>query len=62
MPLSSKQILGIIKTHKGKSRTERKEWDRWRSWYLSEYWGTPPEQPMGSYPIEQGEDVNFQTN
>ena len=62
MPLSSKQILGIIKTHKGKSRTERKEWDRWRSWYLSEYWGTQPEQPMGSYPIEQGEDVNFQTN
>ena len=64
MPLSGKQILGIIKTHKSKSRTERRDWDRWRSWYVSEYWNNDNTQPTGSAPIggDMSENVNFETN
>ncbi len=64
MPLSGKQIQGIIKTHKTKSRNEREDWDRWRSWYVSEYWGANSEQPSGSTPIggDLSEGVNFETN
>ena len=64
MPLTGKSIQGIIRTHKTKSRTERERWDRWRSWYASEYWGAYAEQPSGSTPIggDMSEDVTFETN
>ena len=64
MSLSGKQIQGIIRTHKSKSRHERRDWDRWRSWYMSEYWSQGNEQPSGSGPVGTGagEDVNFETN
>jgi len=64
MALSPKQIVGIIKTHKSKSRSERREWDKWRSWYMSEYWGGQKEEPSGSLPLmgDASEDVNFETN
>ena len=62
MALSQKQIVGIIQTHRTKSAQERRDWDRWRAWYLSEYWGSEQDQPMGSFPLEGDEDINFQTN
>ena len=62
MALSKKQITGIIKTHRTKSREERRDWDRWRAWYLSEYWGADAEQPTGSYSVEGEEEINFQPN
>ena len=64
MALSGKQIQGMIRTHKGKSRRERNDWDRWRSWYVSEYWGASTEQPTGSEPLggSASEGVNFETN
>ena len=62
MALSKKQITGIINTHRTKSTDERRDWDRWRAWYLSEYWGSEQEQPIGSYALDGEEDINFQTN
>ena len=64
MALTPKQIVGIIKTHTSKSRNERRDWDRWRSWYMSEYWGGQKEEPSGSLPLmgDASEDVNFETN
>jgi len=57
-----KQIQGILKTHRTKSRVERRDWDRWRSWYVSEYWGSDDDRPSGSGDMMEEEDVNFQTN
>tara|TARA_R100000664_G_scaffold22408_2_gene31877 strand:+ start:1456 stop:3255 length:1800 start_codon:yes stop_codon:yes gene_type:complete len=62
MALTNQQIAGIISTHRTKSREERRDWDRWRAWYLSEYWGSDEEQPMGSYGVDAEDEVNFQTN
>ena len=64
MALTGKQIQGIIRTHKSKSRHERREWDKWRSWYMSEYWNQESAGPSGSGSIDSNfsEDVNFETN
>jgi len=64
MPLTGKQIQGIIKTHKTKASTERKDWNKWRSWYAAEYWNQEDEQPTGSTPIggDMSDSVNFETN
>ena len=64
MALSKAQLMGIIRTHKSKSLTERKEWDKWRSWYMSEYWNQSAEQPTGSSSMGQSsdEEINFETN
>lgn len=62
MGLTQKQIQGIIKTHRAKSRIERRDWDRWRSWYVAEYWGSDSDRPSGSTEILEEEDINFQTN
>jgi len=64
MALTGKQIQGIIKTHKTKSNSERRDWDRWRAWYVSEYWNNDNSQPTGSVPIggDMSENVNFETN
>ena len=64
MPLSGKQVQGIIQTHKSKARVERNDWDRWRSWYASDYWGESKEQPSGSTPIggDLSEGMTFETN
>lgn len=65
MALTGKQVQGIIRTHKSKSKSERQDWDRWRSWYMSEYWNQGAEGPTGSQPIgvaNAAEDVNFETN
>ena len=62
MALTPKQIQGILKTHRTKSRIERRDWDRWRAWYAAEYWGQREERPSGSTEILEEEDVTFQTN
>ena len=62
MGLTQKQVQGIIKTHRTKSRSERQEWDRWRAWYVAEYWGSDEDRPTGSTDLMEEEDVNFQTN
>ena len=62
MGLTQKQVQGIIKTHRTKSRSERQEWDRWRAWYIAEYWGSDEDRPTGSTDLMEEEDVNFQTN
>ena len=64
MALTGKQVQGIIRTHKSKSRNERRDWDRWRSWYMSEYWRQESAGPTGSQEVGSGgsEDVNFETN
>ena len=62
MALTPKQIQGVIKTHRTKSRIERKDWDRWRAWYAAEYWGQQEDRPSGSTAIMEEEDINFQTN
>ena len=62
MPLTQRQIQGIIRAHKTKSRKERRDWDKWRSWYVGEYWGGEEDTPSGSADILEEEDMNFQTN
>jgi len=64
MPLNGQQIQGIIKTHKTKAGKDRQDWDRWRAWYASEYWGQPSDQPSGSIPIggNLSEGISFETN
>ena len=62
MALTPQQIQGIIKTHRTKSRIERRDWDRWRAWYAAEYWGKDEDRPQGSTDIMEEEDINFQTN
>ena len=60
--LNKKQIRGIIDTHRTKATNDRRDWDRWRAWYLSEYWGSSGAAPTGAMPAGEDEDVNFQTN
>ena len=69
MALTHQQIQGIIKTHKSKSTNERKDWDKWRSWYLSEFWDSKGSSgyPTGalspdSTSSDVDEPINFQTN
>ena len=58
--LTHSQIFGIIEAHRTKASKERKNWDKWRSWYLSEYWGSQPDQPTGS--DEGGDTLDIETN
>ena len=59
--LKPKQVAGIIQTHKEKSKHERVQWDKYRSWYLSEYWKEEGELPSGAGDAGD-EEVNFETN
>jgi len=62
MSLTSKQLLGIIETHKQRSNQERNIWDKYRSWYLSEYWKSSTDLPAGAGSDLNEDDVNFETN
>ena len=62
MALTPKHLRGIIDTHRSKTRTERSLWDRWRSWYLSEYWRGSSDFPQGSGEILGEVEINFETN
>ena len=59
--LKPKQVAGIIQTHKAKSKHERVQWDKYRSWYLSEYWREEGALPSGAGDAGD-EEVNFETN
>tara|TARA_R110002020_G_scaffold3690_2_gene16355 strand:+ start:5423 stop:7237 length:1815 start_codon:yes stop_codon:yes gene_type:complete len=58
--LTHQQIAGIIESHRTKTKKERKQWDKYRSWYLSEYWGSQPDQPTGSGDDESS--IDLETN
>ena len=62
MALTPRHLRGIIDTHRSKTRTERGLWDRWRSWYLSEYWGGGSNLPQGSGESLGESEINFETN
>lgn len=58
--LTHQQIAGIIASHRTKTKKERKQWDKYRSWYLSEYWGSQPDQPTGSG--DDDSSIDIETN
>jgi hypothetical protein len=60
MSLTHKQIFGIIEAHRTKTTKERKQWDKYRSWYLSEYWGSQPDRPTGAG--EEENTLDIETN
>lgn len=63
MALNGKQIQSIIEIHRTKNRVERTKWDRWRSWYLSEYWSSESDFPSGSEDLYgREEEINIETN
>ncbi len=63
MPLNGRQIQSLIRIHRNKNRVERTHWDRWRSWYLSEYWSSESDSPSGSENLySTNEDINIETN
>jgi len=62
MALTPKQINGIIQTQRAKSRRERGAWDKFRSWYLSEYWRSSVDLPSGAGQTLAEDEVNFETN
>ena len=64
MGLSGQQLRGIIDTHQAKMRRERNQWDKYRSWYVGEFWGNTQEDlPQGASTFtETNEDVTLETN
>lgn len=61
--LSTKQLRGLIDTHKARAHYERQEFDKFRSWYTSSWWGDDSELPQGAgagIPVET--DLHFETN
>ena len=65
MALTGQQVRGVIETHRTKMRKERRTWDRYRAWYVSEYWGgSQQEMPQGaaSFSDSTDEDVTLETN
>jgi len=61
VPLTKQQIPAIIHAHKTFSVEERRRFDKWASWYNSEYWPTEPEQPTGADEFVEG-DLTVETN
>ena len=53
--LTTKQITGLIDTHKAKSHLDQRKWDQTRNWYNSE-----PNQPTGV--DGESEDLSMETN
>lgn len=63
MPRAGKQTLDIIRTHRDKSATERREWDKYRSWYLSEHWRRQREElPSGAGDYLDEDEINLESN
>jgi len=64
MGLTGQQIRGVIDTHQAKMRRERNQWDKYRSWYIGEFWGNMEEDlPQGASTFtETNEDVTLETN
>ena len=53
--LTTKQITGLIDTHKAKSHLDQRKWDQTRNWYNSE-----PNQPTGV--DGESDDLSMETN
>ena len=62
MALTTKQIRGLIDTHRSKSHIEQREWDRMRSWYTSDAWDAVGDQPQGAGGTLGEEDLSMETN
>ena len=65
MGFTHEQVRGIVNTHRGKAAAERERWDRWRRWYIGEYWRKDFDAPTGAWAAETGvgeEAINFETN
>jgi len=61
--VDTSEHLDIIKIHKEKARDEREEWDRYQSWYLSEYNAPAVDSPSGSGgDAESDGDLSLETN
>jgi len=60
--LTGKQIQGIIRTHRDKGSNDRREWDRYRSWYLSEHWNGQEDIPTGGGDVTNEDEINLETN
>jgi len=64
MALNGEQIAGIIKSHRRQREKDLKDWDKYRAWYLSEYWGSNEDIPQGAAPEDRGREAatNLETN
>ncbi len=61
MALTTKQMQGLIDTHKAKSHIDQQKWDRVRAWYTSE--SSTPEAPQGAGgPEGDSQDLSMETN
>ena len=60
--LSKKQLRGLIDTHKSRAHYERREFDRWRSWYTSSSWQEDGDLPQGAGADSAADDIHFETN
>lgn len=62
MARAGKQVIDIIRTHREKGRGERRDWDKWRSWYLSEHWRGEGGLPTGAGDQTDEDDINLEAN
>jgi len=59
---AGKQIIDIIRTHREKGRGERRDWDKYRSWYLSESWRAHEDLPTGAGDQTDEDELNLEAN
>ena len=57
MPIPFKTLSAILDSHVQKGEAERREWDRWHAWYMSDFW----EAEGGTRSEETGE-MTLETN
>ena len=61
--LTTKQITGLIDTHKARSHIDQRQWDRVRSWYTSDSGGVTPDAPQGAGGFgDPADDLHMETN
>lgn len=59
--MNDEERQAIIKTHREKTAQDRRNWDRWLSWYLSETQSEAARLPTGAADVEDA-DATFETN
>ena len=62
MALTKKQLRGLIDTHRAKSHIDQGDWDRVRSWYTSDAWGSSKDAPQGAGGVAADDDISMETN
>lgn len=62
--MDTTQYVQLIDTHTEASKVEHKEWDRWLSWYLSEYWDSKDSEYGSDSSGREGPDetISLETN